>query len=714
MAEKTATTKEKQPTDSEVLQDFSRIFKRDADYSQTIREVTWFRNILFYLGEQWISWFAEQNTFGSRFKLNLFEPTPVSNKIRDHVRSMKALILNKKYTPRIWPNSTEQKDKDAAKVGAMALESLDNENCNEIDDVKELIALWVILTGNGFSRTFADLDGGIYFKDASGASKSKGNITIESLLPFSVVVPSLGVLLTQKRFVGIKCLKEREWVEDTHEVLLGTASEGDIQVEYEKQLMTLVANVSPWKGRSLEEGTIAEMENQDLVLFQEVEYRPTKTFPEGRYAAVADGMVMENKSEMPIKVGDGGEWFYTVTDFKYNHTPGSFWATSGVDDLISPQKSINEIDKDLAANRKSLGRPYVLTPKDLVLKRKSMAGQSFLQLEYDALMSGGSKPEVKHGTPYPEQILKERSLNIENIQDASGDPKNILRGQAPSSQASGVMVDILRESAELGHTPDIERFYRAWNRVKKKQLIIAKDLITETRLLKITGEGNEIIVKAFKGSDLKNNTDVRLELDSGMSTTRAGQNQFVMKLISEGFFGDISQKPKVQYELMRRFGMSWVPNETSLHEDRAGRENSMCAIATKKEIIVEVEGKKTPVPLLEGLFYSKYNEEAKQVDVFMHDPYFKFDNHQVHYDSHIAIILSPEFHEWPMANQLVLINHADMHHFSLEAAKQKAMQEMAKMEQLKTGQPPAGPEGQPAAPQPPAPQAGNTAAAPPI
>ena len=276
------------------------------------------------------------------------------------------------------------------------------------------------------------------------------------------------------------------------------------------------------------------------------------------------------------------------------------------------------------------------------------------------------------------------------------------------------MVDILRESAELGHTPDIERFYRSWSRVKKKQLIIARDLITETRLLKITGEGNEIIVKAFKGADLRDNTDVRLELDSGMSTTKAGQSQFVMQLIKEGFFGDISMRPKVQYELMRRFGMSWVPNEQSVHEDRAGRENSLCAIATQKDIIVEVEGKKIPVPLLQGLFYAKQNEETEKVEIFMHDPYFKFDNNQVHYDSHIAIILSPEFKEWSVANQMVLINHTDMHHFAIEAEKQKAMQEMARMEQMRTGEPPAGPEGQPQPPASPAPQAGNTAGAPPL
>ena len=399
MAKKTKGPAIAKPKDEDVIADFAEIFKQDADYSQTIREVTWFRNILFYLGEQWISWFAEQNAFGSRFKLNLYEPTPVSNKIRDHVRSMKALILNKRYVARIWPNSETQKDKDAAKLGSMALSSLDNENCNEVEDVKELIATWMVITGNGFCRTYANMDNGIYFTNASGVVQSKGEVTIENVIPFSVTFPSLGVLLNQKRYVGIKCLKEKEWVEDTYKVKISQVSENEMKIEYEKQLMTLIANVSPWKGRSLDQGTLAEMDSSKLALFQEVEYRPTKTYPKGRYAAMADGQVLENKTEMPIKVGKDGDWFYTVTDFKYNHTPGSFWATSGIDDLISPQKTINEIDKDLSANRQSLGRPYVLTPTDLVLKRRSLAGQSFLALQYEATQAYGAKPEVHDGTP---------------------------------------------------------------------------------------------------------------------------------------------------------------------------------------------------------------------------------------------------------------------------------------------------------------------------
>lgn len=678
----------KKPDDSEILTDFTTIFRQDTDISRTIREWTWYRNILFHLGEQWISWFLEQGGFGPAY-LDPLEYTPVANKIREHVRSMKALVLNKKYSARIWPNSETQQDKDAAYIGGMALKSLDNENCGEVEDVKELIALWTIITGNGFGRTYANLDNGMYFTDKAGKVQSKGEVTIENILPFSIVTPTLGILARQKAYMGIQCLKEKEWVEDTWKVKLGAASGGDaggMDIEYEKRLMTLVANVSPWKGRSLEQAAIGEMDSSKLVMFREVEYRPTKNYPKGRYAVVVDGQVLENETKMPIKVNEEGEWHYTVTAFKYNHTPGSFWATSSIDDLISPQQTINEIDKDFSENRKSIGRPWVLTPSELILKRKTHQNQSLLVLQYESQFTQGAKPEVHRGTPFPDQVLQERKLNVENIQEAGGDPKNILKGQSPSSGASGILVDILRESAEMSHTPDIERFYRSWNRVKKKQLIIAKDLITETRLLKMVGEGNEVLVKTFKGSNLYGNTDVRMEKDSGVSTTQAGQNQFIMKLIEQGTFGDIAAQPKLQYELMSRLGMSWIPIENTIHEERASRENSMVALAKKKEILTakRMENRREIIiPVLEDLFFSRYDDIMKKVEVLSMDPYYKYDRHEVHFDSHTKIILSAEFKTWPRWNQEILINHNDMHHFELKAKQQQAQEHQLKMAEMK-------------------------------
>ena len=679
--------------DSEILAECSDLFRDDSDPSRVIREVGWFRNILFYLGEQWISWFEKQNTFGYRFSLNLGEPTPVSNIIREHVRSMKALILNKKYATRIWPNSEEQKDKDASELGGILLRNLESVRCNEIEDVKEMIALWLVITGNAFSRTYVSLDTGCYTMDKNGNPICKGEVVTENVIPFNVAIPLLGDTLRHKNVVGIKSLKSKEWIEDTFEIKLQTADKDDpkIGIEYEKQLMTLVSNVSPWKGRSINEGEWINTENSKIALFKELEFRPTKKYPKGRYAAIVNGQVVIKKDEMPIKVTNDGEWEYTVTDYKYNHTPGGFWACSAVDDLISPQTIINEVDRSLASNRKSIGRPFVLTPADLRLKRKSMSGQAFLQLEYDGRSAGGAKPEVNRGTPFPQQVLEERRIHVEGAQHSGGDPKNILRGQAPGSGFSGISIDILRESAELSHTPDIERFYRSWNRTKKKQLILAKDTYTETRILKAAGEGNKIIVKSFVGSNLYNNTDVRLEIDSGVSTTRAGANEFMMNLIQNKFFGDVSTRPDIQYELLKRFGMSWIPVATSVHEERARAENGMIAVATKDEIEVEKvmqeDGSTLPVPVLDGIFYARFLPEEGESIVLSNDRFFKFDDHAIHYKEHVKTILSKEFKALPIPNQMVLINHTDIHNMAIKAKEQEEMQRAAAQQTLAAEQP---------------------------
>lgn len=203
--------------------------------------------------------------------------------------------------------------------------------------------------------------------------------------------------------------------------------------------------------------------------------------------------------------------------------------------------------------------------------------------------------------------------------------------------------------------------------------------------MKMTGEGNEILIKAFKGADLYNNTDVRMEKDSGIATTQAGQNQFIMKLIEQGFFGNIPENPKLQYAIMKRVGMSWLPVVNAKDEERAGRENSMASQATDTDIFIDGDEGTGIEPVLDGLFFAKLDEATKEVVVLGIDPYYKYDNHRVHYDSHTKAILNPDFKDWPEANQKVLMNHTDMHHYEIQAQEQQEMIRAAKMAELKYG-----------------------------
>jgi len=633
---------------------FDDIFSKEPDIVRDVLERTWFRNILYWLGEQYINWFTSPSAFGYRYSIAGSVPTPVSNMVRDHVRSISALTMNKSYTTRVWPNSAELKDKDGAKAGERLLRSMDADGV--LEDIKESVEWWRHLTGSGFCRTYPGVNPGKYTANANGEPLSQDEIRTECTIPFNVHVPLLGQFLPDKKYVGIISLADREWVEDTYGVELTGGDKHIGEIDYQRQLMVLVANVSPWKGRGLDAGDIEEKHAKEMVVLKEVEWKPTAKHPKGLYICRCEDKELTKKggADLPIPVSKEGKWHYTLTHFAYNRMGGGFWPSGSVDDIISPQNTVNEIDQGLSINRKSLGRPYLLTPTEMIMKRVSLRGQALLHIQYDSRLSGGAKPEIRHGTPYPQQVLEERKNQRSVIQDAGGDPKNVLRGASPHSGASGYMVDVLRETAEMSHTPDIKRFYRAWQRVRRKQLILAQRLFKESRILKEVGEGNEIIVSTFKGADLHGNVDVRLEPGSGMATTQAGQNEFFLRLTEAQFFGDITVQPMLQRALLTKFGLGDLPAESSIHRDRAERENSI--LASGDTSLVE------RVALPGGGGFPQ-----------TFDPLFKMDPHDVHIQVMDEFMFGAEFHALSSKIQAWFIGHREMH-LAVMAAQIAAVQ----------------------------------------
>ena len=687
-------TKEDKLEPGYVVQTVDEFFNYDQDISMQMLQRIWFRNILYYMGEQWMDWAVKEAVF-RRVARSMSLPTPVSNIIRDYVRSMKALILNKDFTVSVWPNSDDQADIDAAKMGEAVLRHMDSANDEEFLDEKEKVAMWTVLAGTAFDRTFPEMDRGEWYIDKNGGLIKTGDVVTENVSPFNVAVDSIGDKLGHKRRVGIKSVKPKEWVEDTFHVVLAT-DEAEKTDNYQKKLMKMVANVSPWKGSGLE--SLSSVEEDDMVVFKEIEYKPDQDYPNGRYVATCCGQALFTHNKLPIPVEDG-KWEYSLTDYHYYYVPGRFWSDAGVNDLISPQNTINQIDQALEINRKSLGKTRVMMAGDTGIQRLTKYGQHLMVLKYDAALSAGVAPQFDHGIPLPTQVLEERQIHRQVAQEAAGDPKNVMRGQAPSAQASGVMVDTLREAAEQGHYPDITRFYRSHKRSYRKRLVLAKHLYTEERMIKVGGKGKELQIKKFKGSDLRNNTDVRLELSSGISSTRSGQVQTFMKLIEIGLFSSQSDlDPAFREELLRKMGLSGFEDKTNIDVVRAQGENSI--FANVPEDGYATEEFKTPkgkikVPYIPGIFMSMANPEPRidpnnpnppEAIVLSEDPKFKYDNHMIHYGIHRAYIIGSEFKTLSEDAQQIMIQHTDIHRHMMKLQMEEELQRQAMIQdQMKGG-----------------------------
>ena len=635
--------KNKKTDKSSIVSQVNELFDRDEqDYSRKIIDRIVFRNILYLCGEQWIEYSRSLGSFRRR-NIPPYVPTPVSNEVRDFVRTVRSMLMSQKLVPKILPNTNELEDQSAAILGEQLLIWMDQINDGAFIDEKEKVADWMVIAGTGFMRCFPKMDSGRWFTTKDGIIK-EGDVCAEAVIPFNVVVDPMGDTLQKKRWVGIKSLKYKEWVEDTFKVKINSSGGDLTTVDYEKRLMKLVSQVSPWKGAGLEAYAVS-YEDSDLVLFKEVEFQPTDEYPNGRYIVTCNNQLIVDMKRMIVKSSPGA-WFYSLTDFHYNRVPGRFWSDSGINDLISPQNAINEIDQMLAINRKSLGRNRVTYPTGTVIKRINEGGAGFMAFEFDPRTTGGQAPQIMQGVPLPPQMLEERMVQKSQFQDSAGDPKNILKGQAPSSQSSGVQVDILRETAERTHTPDVDRFNRSLTRVYKKRLLLAQEIYTEPRVAKIVGKGQGIEIKEFLGSDLRDNTDVKLELDNGLSTTKSGQVQLLLDMANKGYLGDLVQDPEIRAEFLRRVGLSGFSEKINVDVARAERENSQIAMGDFKNVF---------------LLDDEPQEETGEPTVLQPDPLFALDNHELHYETHRRAIVGAEYRDWPQEAQLVLLKHAQSH-----------------------------------------------------
>jgi len=430
-----------------------KLFNDHLDASIQIQERIWERNLLYSMGEQQLDWQRSAGMFQRRGKAKT-KPTPTDNIIRDYLRSMKAMILNKEYGIRVWPNSNNLNDREAAELGGDVLRHMDTMDDDEFDVIKNWLAHQMVLFGTSFCRTYPAMESGEWNMTKDGLLMT-GDVGNDVILPFNLRFDDYGDRLYKKREIGIKSLKDREWTEDTFKTLLPSGDDED-KMDYQKRLMRLVSNVSGWKGAGVD-NTLFDLDAEDMVVFKEVEIRPTIRHPSGRYIIAVGDKILLEQEKMPIPVKKG-KFYYTITDFHYHHIPGRFLSDAGVNDQISPQDEINDIDASLKMNRKGLGRPIVVMPKGGGVKRLNVKGQSFIALEVDTLLTGGAMPQVDRGLALPQQILEERQIKKSGAADSGGNPRNILSGKSPGSQSSGKLAGELREAAEQGHTPDVKGF----------------------------------------------------------------------------------------------------------------------------------------------------------------------------------------------------------------------------------------------------------------
>jgi hypothetical protein len=146
----------------------------------------------------------------------------------------------------------------------------------------------------------------------------------------------------------------------------------------------------------------------------------------------------------------------------------------------------------------------------------------------------------------------------------------------------------LREQDAHGAIPAHAVFEEAFEALGSRLLQRVAEGYDDGRMIKVSGRDNEYEVIAFKGADLRNNTDVSVKRQSSMPDSRLDREAEIMNRYQAGLYGD-PQDPEVRREVLNM--LDDVPKdpdygEVKLDEMYAGWENKVLANSDIDQVLV--------------------------------------------------------------------------------------------------------------------------------
>lgn len=637
------------PTHAEewVISDVNQTFDDSSAPALQILHNEWFEFILYYLGEQWIS-FEKAAGAHRRITKEDWIPTPVDNHIQTAVEVAHSNMLSSKLVPQVRPNSNMPNDRFASKIGELVLQSLDVDMNSPWYTEKEWAYLWACIVGCGFLRanTMKLLNKAIKLPvketrrsgslmdeeiDFGGQFETVADdvmVDTRHLNPFWVRVSELATDLHTTRcpWWGFQEIKSLDWIRenfpDSVDFVQSDAIEGS-SVRYQAKLAELVGSASTRVFSSTygTRGTLyGRLDRHTIVKTKE--WAPTTDYPRGRCAVVATNVLLYD-GPLPIS-DDEGLAEYSGVAFHYRRVPGRFWSKGLVKDALSPQDRINGVDAQIVLNRKTCINPQKLIPAGAGIK--SWTGEPGLEVRWNPTQTMGHEPKIMPGVPLAPQIWNERVGMADAIKESTGS-EDILKGKAPQGVRAGIALDMLEEKAASRHFHRDQRMAMSLGQIYRLRLILVQKDYKIPKLLKMVGEDNSWEVLQYTGADLRGNNDVVMEPDSGIARTTAGRTYLLMQLAQSGLVNVAS--PLERSEVFRRLGLKNFKTEVSQDVERSHRENSLLS--------------------------------SGQGELFEDEATFMVDDHSIHIALHTDYMKQSNFPQLPPQVQEEFVSHVGAH-----------------------------------------------------
>lgn len=605
-------------------------------------ERQWILNLAFYFGHQWSIFKSDQALGPLPGSLNLWTPPapyyasrPVINRIRPIIRTEISKLTSQKPNAFVIPASSEDRDLFAAQAGEQIWDTVYRRK--KVARVLRRAAFWTTVCGTAFIKAFWDEN------EVDEDSNQQGDFFFSAETPFHVLVPDLKEEeLEFQPYMLHATMKNADWVEANYG-FRPTQSAGAPIVE-ETLLNTLGVNGQDQKVRN--------------IMAIEAWIRPNQ------FTMLPEGGLVTLIGDRVVQFIPGNPFLHGKYPFaKIDHVPtGKFYSDSVITDLIPLQKELNRTRGQIIEAKNRMAKPQLAAEAGSIDPKKitSEPGQVILY------KPGFAPPTPIALTPLPNYVLEELDRILMDMSDISGQHE-VTRGQVPPGVTAATAISYLQEQDEskLSHTFD--SLEEAIEKIAHMTLSYVVQFWDTQRTVRVVGSDGSFDTLALKGSDLRSNTDIKIEAGSALPTSRAAKQAFILDLMKMGFID-----PQKGLEVMEIGGINKIYESFQVDVRQAQRENLKMAgvspeqieqhnMLAMQEMMQSDEFQQDP---MSGAMMDPTTGEEIQPPLIISTN--SYDNHAVHVEYHNKFRKSQQFENAPPHVKELFESHVNEHILALQ------------------------------------------------
>ena len=475
-------------------------------------EQQWIINLAFLAGKQYTFFNSTAHLLQS-LKQVPGRIRAVDNKLLPRWKRQVADWIKTEPIMSVVPQTMEEEDVQAAKVGDKIVKNF--WQSNRMKQKQRALAGWVFACGEGYLDDRWNPKLGPITVSEKGDLVYGGDVDCGVWSPFELLFPEVAMGCTDLH--SFPEMIKQKW--RTLDYLRGMYPKG-IGVVAE-QMPSPVMDLGLLVG-----GTTARSSKVPGAMLYERYVQPCVAYPKGLFVAAANGIILE-KADYPFTQ-------YNIEQFKDIDIPGVYRGKATVTDAIGLQKTWNRTISSIEEFNRTMGKGKWLIPRgsNLEADPDDTHGQKML---YTAKL--GQKPELLTLKGLPTSYSTTLEVTALAFDDLFSQHE-ISRGTNKSDIRSGEMVSLLREQDAHGAIPAHAIFEEALERVMSRVLKRVQKGYDNSRMVSVVGRDDEFEVFAFKGADLRNNTDVKIKKQSSLPDSRMAREARIMEKFQQGLYGD--------------------------------------------------------------------------------------------------------------------------------------------------------------------------------